>query len=142
MAAKDNSSTLPSTEGGTIREESSDFIIILENGEEFKCHKIKLAEASPVFRAMLKKDFVKQSDLVKNLKALVDERLEENCPLSMWRCRIGSFRRYHDSWLANCINCPNCTNQFEDHQTIGYYNLKKQHPRDYCPRFYCTVSKS
>ena len=58
MAAKDNSSTLPSSEGGTIREESSDFIIILDNGEEVKCHKIKLAEASPVFRAMLKKDFV------------------------------------------------------------------------------------
>ena len=58
MAAKDNSSTLPSTEGGTIREESSDFTIILDSGEEVKCHKIKLAEASPVFRTMLKKDFV------------------------------------------------------------------------------------
>jgi len=40
------------------REEFSDFAIVVENGQEVKCHKVMLAKASPVFRAMLKKDFL------------------------------------------------------------------------------------
>ena len=39
-----------------LREEFSDFALILQGGRELKCHRIKLAEASPVFRAMMRQD--------------------------------------------------------------------------------------
>lgn len=38
------------------REEYSDFALVLKNGRELLCHKVKLAEVSPVFRAMLRQN--------------------------------------------------------------------------------------
>jgi len=38
------------------REEFSDFALVLKDGQELKCHKVKLAEASPVFRMILNQD--------------------------------------------------------------------------------------
>jgi len=38
------------------REEFSDFTLVLKNGRKLKCHKVKLAEASPFFRTMLRQD--------------------------------------------------------------------------------------
>ena len=76
MAAKNNSSTFPTTKGVPIREDFSDFTIILENGQEVKCHKIKLAEASPVFRAMLKKDFVETKNSKMQMTEFGQETVE------------------------------------------------------------------
>ena len=39
-------------EDAILREEFSDFTLVLKNGRKLKCHKIKLAEASPFFRTM------------------------------------------------------------------------------------------
>merc|ERR1719295_1130970 len=58
MAAPDKLLTCPTQEDVLIREEFSDFTIVMANGQEVKCHKFMLAKASPVFRAMLKKDFL------------------------------------------------------------------------------------
>jgi len=38
------------------REKSPDFTLVLRDGSELRCQRVKLAEASPVFRAMLKQD--------------------------------------------------------------------------------------
>ena len=38
------------------REEFANFSIVLQNGQEVKCHKIMLAKASPVFCAMMRKE--------------------------------------------------------------------------------------
>jgi len=59
MAAKGEDSSIGSTpEDVPNREDFSDFALVLNNGKELKCHKIKLAEVSPVFCAMLKQDCV------------------------------------------------------------------------------------
>jgi len=42
---------------GLKRGEFSDFALVLKDGQELKCHKVKLAEVSPVFRAMLREDY-------------------------------------------------------------------------------------
>jgi len=57
---------------------------------------------------------VKQSDFVKNMKALTDKRLEE-AGFPHWKCCIGSFRTY-----------PSGEIWIEDHRTLGYYNLVNQ----------------
>ena len=46
------------TEKLLIREEYSDFTILLKDGCEVKCHKFMLARASPVFRMSLRNDDV------------------------------------------------------------------------------------
>ena len=51
MAAK---MTEPEATAVSRREEFSDFALVLENGQELKCHRNKLAEVSPVFRMILK----------------------------------------------------------------------------------------
>jgi len=40
------------------REEFADFALVLKDGQELKCHKVKLAEASLFFRAMLRQECV------------------------------------------------------------------------------------
>ena len=52
MAAKMTETSQEAT-AVSRREESSDFSLVMEDGREFKCHKNKLAEASPVFRMIL-----------------------------------------------------------------------------------------
>ena len=55
MAAKMTETSQEAT-AVSRREEFSDFALVLEDGRELKCHKNKLAEASPVFRMILKQD--------------------------------------------------------------------------------------
>jgi len=57
VAAADPSSQTNSAAAATsvpLREEFSDFALILKDGRELRCHRVKLAEASPVSRAMLR----------------------------------------------------------------------------------------
>ena len=55
MAAKNKSLTL---KDGPRRNDFSDFALVLNNGQELKCHKIKLAEVSQFFCSMLKRDCI------------------------------------------------------------------------------------
>ena len=55
MAAKMTETSQEAT-AVSRREEFSDFSLVLEDGRELKCHKDRLAEASPVFRMILKQD--------------------------------------------------------------------------------------
>ena len=45
-----------SNDCGPIREESSDFALLLKDGRELQCHKVKLSEVSPFFRAMFRQN--------------------------------------------------------------------------------------
>jgi len=56
MAATKESSPGATPEDTLGREEYSDFALVLKNGQELLCHKVKLAEVSPVFRAMLRQN--------------------------------------------------------------------------------------
>jgi len=58
MAAKEHSSTTSAPEGSFGREDFPDFALVLKDGHELKCHKVKLAEVSLVFCAMLRQDCV------------------------------------------------------------------------------------
>ena len=55
MASKNKSLTL---KDGPRRDDFSDFALVLNNGQELKCHKIKLAEVSQFFCSMLKRDCI------------------------------------------------------------------------------------
>ena len=56
MAARDEDSRGSLPDDSLGREEFSDFSLILKNGQELKCHKVKLAEVSPFFRTMFRQD--------------------------------------------------------------------------------------
>jgi len=58
MAARHEPSAGSKLEDVPNREEFSDFTIVFKNSQELKCHKIKLAEASPVFCRMMRKDCI------------------------------------------------------------------------------------
>ena len=65
---------------------------------------------------------VKQSDTVKVLKALTEESLPE-AGYHRWRCRKGSFRHMWN----------NSASRFEEHQTLGFYNVENR------SELYCNI---
>ena len=58
MADKEESCSDSLGEQALGREEFSDFSLVLEDGHELKCHKVKLAEASSFFRSMFRQKWL------------------------------------------------------------------------------------